>query len=239
MVKKSYPRGMTEMEWKRKRGMELLRSGMKQAHVARKMGVNRRTVYDWKKRVDNDHDFRNRKKKGRNSRLTDKQKEELKRIIDSGGTSCGFPTDLWTLKRIAVVIEKEFGIHYNTTYIWQLLRILGYSAQIPIAVAMEKDDEYVKRWLSEDYPQYVKEAREHDATILFLDEPGMQSRPNVRRTWSMKGKRPQMRVKEARDKISIVSAVSEDGELYFAITGESMRDNNIIAFLEQLLSEIR
>ena len=239
MLKKSYPKGMTEMEWRRKKGMELIRSGMKQAHVARRMGVNRRTVYDWKKRIDDNQGFRNGKKRGRNSRLTDKQKEELKRIIDGGATSYGFPTDLWTLKRIADVIEREFGVHYNTTYIWQLLRILGYSAQIPITVAIEKDNEYVKKWLSEDYPQYVKEATEHKATILFLDESGMQSRPNVRRTWSMKGKRPRMRVKERRDRISIVSAVSEEGETFFAITGESMRDHNIIAFLEQLLYEIR
>ena len=238
MAKKSYPKGMTEMEWKRKQGMELLRSGTKQAHVARKMGVNRRTVYDWRKRMDNDQDFRNRKKKGRNSRLTDDQKKRLKEIIDNGAVSYGFLTDLWTLKRIAAVIEKEFGVHYNTTYIWQLLRVLGYSAQIPIAVAMEKDDDYVKRWLSEEYPQYVKEAREHDATILFPDESGMQSRPNVRRTWSMKGKRPQMSVKEARDRISIVSAVSEDGELFFSMKYESMRDHDIVSFLEQLLSEI-
>lgn len=238
MAKKSYPKGMTEMEWKRKQGMELLRMGTKQAHVARKMGVNRRTVYDWRKRMDNDQDFRNRKKKGRNSRLTDDQKKRLKEIIDNGAVSYGFPTDLWTLKRIASVIEKEFGVHYNTTYIWQLLRVLGYSAQIPIAVAMEKDDDYVKRWLSEEYPQYVKEAREHDATILFLDESGMQSRPNVRRTWSIRGKRHQMSVKEARDRISIVSAVSEDGELFFSMKYESMRDHDIVSFLEQLLSEI-
>lgn len=46
MARKSCPKGMTEMEWKRKQGMELLIKGMKQAHVARKMGVNRRMVYE-------------------------------------------------------------------------------------------------------------------------------------------------------------------------------------------------
>ena len=85
----------------------------------------------------------------------------------------------------------------------------------------------------------MKEAREYDATILFLDESGMQSRPNVRRTWSIRGKRPPISVKEARDKLSIVSAVSEDGELFFSITYESMKDLDIITFLEQLLTEIR
>lgn len=109
---------MTEMEWKRKKGMELLRSGIKQAQVVIRMGVNGKTVYDWKKRVENGHGSRNRKKKRRNSRLTDKQKAELKRIVDSGATSYGFPTNLWALKRIASVIEKEFGVNYNTTYIW-------------------------------------------------------------------------------------------------------------------------
>ena len=46
----------------------------------------------------------------------------MKGIIDGGATRYGFPTDLWTLKRIADVIEREFGVHYNTTYIWQLPR---------------------------------------------------------------------------------------------------------------------
>ena len=55
----------------------------------------------------------------------------------------------------------------------------------------------------------------------------------------MKGKRPQMSVKEARDRISIVSAVSEDGELFFSMKYESMRDHDIVSFLEQLLSEIK
>ena len=52
------------MELKRKQEMELLRMGTKQTHIARKMEVNRRTVYDWKKRVENDQGFRNRKEGG-------------------------------------------------------------------------------------------------------------------------------------------------------------------------------
>ena len=74
---------LTETEWKRKEGMELLRSGMKQTAVAKKVGVNRRTVYEWKKRIENDHDYRSRKKAGRKSRLSVEQKETLKKIIDS------------------------------------------------------------------------------------------------------------------------------------------------------------
>lgn len=230
--------GVTEAEWKRKKGMELLASGMKQIRVARKLGVNRRTVYEWKRRLDNNRDFRNGKKSGRPSRLSEEQKSLLKKIIDNGAANYGFPTDVWTLKRIAEVIEREFSVHYNTTYIWQILDSMGYSAQIPLLSAVEKNEKYVQEWLENDYPEYVREAREMSATILFEDESGMQSRPNVRRTWSPRGKRPVMRVKEKRDKISISSAVTEEGHLYFMIAKESMNEDHTIMFLEQLLSEI-
>ncbi len=84
----------------------------------------------------------------------------------------------------------------------------------------------------------MKEAKEKNATILFQDESGVQSRPNVRRTWSLRGKRPAIRVREKRDKISISSAVSADGDLYFAIKEGSMNEDDILSFLDQLLSEI-
>ena len=112
------------------------------------------------------------------------------------------------------------------------------TSQMPLLSAVEKNQEYVKEWLENEYPEYVKEAREKNATILFQDESGMQSRPNVRRTWSQRGKRPVMKVRERRDKISISSAVTEDGNLYFMIVKESMNEDHIITFLDQLLSEI-
>ena len=63
----------------------------------------------------------------------------------------------------------------------------------------------------------MNEEKEKNATILFQDEPGVQSRSNVRRTWSTRGRRPSIRVREKRDRISTSSAVSADGDLYFAM----------------------
>ena len=47
-----------------------------------------------------------------------------------------------------------------------------------------------------------------------------------------------MRVREKRDKISISYAVSVGGDLYFAIKEGSMNEDDILSFLDQLLSEI-
>ena len=130
-------------------------------------------------------------------------------------------------------------MHYNTTHVWWVLKNLGHSAQMLVAVAIEKNPVYVKEWLEKTYPEYVKEAEEKNATILFQDESGMQSRPNVRRRWFKRGKRPVMKVKERRDRISITSAVTPDGDLYFMIKEGSPDGNDIISFLEQLLAEIQ
>ena len=51
-----------------------------------------------------------------------------------------------------------------------------------------KEPEYVREWLEYEYPEYVKDAREKNARILFQDESGIQSRPNVRKTWSQREK---------------------------------------------------
>ena len=226
-------------EWKRKQGFEMLKKGMKKSVISKKLGVNRKTVYNWSIRLEKSEDWHDSKQPGSESKLTKDQKEKLKKIIDSGPRTYGYNTDLWTLKRISEVISKEFNVRYNTTHVWWVLKNLGYSAQMPAAVAIEKNPEYVKEWLEKIYPEYVKEAREKKATILFQDESGMQSRPNVRKTWSKRGKRPVMKVKEKRDRISISSAVTPDGDLYFMIKDGSFNGDDIILFLDQLLSELQ
>lgn len=105
-------------------------------------------------------------------------------------------------------------------------------------MAIEKNNNYVREWLERNNPEYVKEAEDHNAAILFQDESAVQSRPNVRRTWSKRGKRPVMKVKERRDKASISSAVTVHGDLYSMIREESMKGKDIISFLDQLLCEI-
>ena len=37
----------------------------------------------------------------------------------------GFPTELWTLARVAKWIEREFGVAYSTVNVWRILRELG------------------------------------------------------------------------------------------------------------------
>jgi transposase len=60
------------------------------------------------------------------------QKERLRRVLLGGARAAGHPTELWTLKRIGTLIEKEFGVRYSPVGAWKLLRDgLNWSWQKP------------------------------------------------------------------------------------------------------------
>ena len=48
---------------------------------------------------------------------------------------------------------------------------------------------------------------------------------------TQKGKRPRMMARENRDRISITSAVTPDGNLYFMIKEGSMNSDDMIKFI--------
>ncbi|MEZ6070944.1 MAG: winged helix-turn-helix domain-containing protein [Pirellulales bacterium] len=61
----------------------------------------------------------------------------------------GFDSQLWTLPRVALLIEREFGVSYHSTHVGRLLHALGFSCQKPKRRSREQDPEAVKTWRAE------------------------------------------------------------------------------------------
>ena len=67
-------------------------------------------------------------------------------------------TDVWTLPRVAEVIERITGVAYHPGYVWYILRDqLGWSWQRPARQAVERDDEAIEHWVKQRWPQLKKE----------------------------------------------------------------------------------
>ena len=218
-----------------------LRRGVTQAEVARRLGVSWWSVHQWdqRRRSEGPNSWQEAKHPGRPRKLTEAQRKRLQKILLDGAQARGYATDLWTLKRVAEVVEQEFGKEYTESGVWHVLRDLGFSAQVPLPRALERDEEYIRHWRTVEWPKIVARARRQGATILFLDESFKQSAPNVRRTWWLEGIRPEIRVRERdRMKLSLISAVGVKGELYFQIHEESIDGGRVIEFLEHLLRDV-
>ena len=93
---------------------------------------------------------------GRRPRPTAEQKRELADILQKGPLAAGFSTDLWTLKRVALVIERHFGVKCHPGHVWRILREMGWSAQKPERRARERDEAAIQRWREETWPQVKK-----------------------------------------------------------------------------------
>ena len=95
---------------------------------------------------------------GRPKRLDARQKRELVDKLEVGARAAGFPTEQWTQKRVQQVIEREFGVHYHQNYMGRLLHGLGWSVQKPETRALERDEDLIRAWLSQDWPRIKKSA---------------------------------------------------------------------------------
>ena len=64
-------------------------------------------------------------KAGRAGRLPKLSPAQLRRVateLEKGPRSHGYPTDLWTLRRVGEVIEKTTGVSYHPGHVWKVLR---------------------------------------------------------------------------------------------------------------------
>ena len=73
-----------------------------------------------------------------------------------GPQAQGYSTDLWTLPRVARVVEHVSGVHYHPGHVWRVLRGLGWSLQRPTLRARERDEEAIARWKRQDWPRAKK-----------------------------------------------------------------------------------
>jgi len=94
---------------------------------------------------------------GRLPRLSDEQLKEVVAALKRGPRHNGFSTDLWTLARVADVIEAVTGVRYSTTQTWTLLRErLGWTRQRPARRALERNDEAIATWVAQEWPRIKK-----------------------------------------------------------------------------------
>jgi transposase len=146
------------LERRRVRALALLKEGLLPVEVARRVGVDRRSVRRWKRSAKRHGEAGVRAKPapGRPPKLSAEHKRRLEALLLEGAQAAGFHTDLWTCPRVAELIERRFGVHYHVDSIGRLLHELNWSAQKPTRRALERDEKAIRRWVHEDWPRVKK-----------------------------------------------------------------------------------
>lgn len=156
------PHGSPELlEQRRRRALELLEEGWAPYEVARKLGVDRRSVRRWRARyqAEGTGGIAAKPVPGRPSKLTEANRAKLEELLLQGARASGYPTDLWTCPRVADLIRRRFRIRYHPHHVARLLRSMGFSPQKPERRARERDEAEIRRWVKEEWPRVKKTPR--------------------------------------------------------------------------------
>lgn len=146
------------MEQRRQRAARLFKAGKRQAEVARTLGVSRQSVSRWHRQYQRGGAgaLRGAGRAGRKPRLNQRQLAQVDRALRLGARAQGFDTDLWTLPRISLVIERRTGVRYHAGHVWRILRDLNWTLQRPARRARERNPAAVRQWVAERWPAIKK-----------------------------------------------------------------------------------
>src|ERR1700704_3002114 len=152
-------RDFAAMEERRMRAADLFEQGVIPAEVARQVGVSHQIVSDWRGawRRSGREGLRGAGRAGRLPKLSRDQLAHVERELLKGAEANGYPNDVWTLQRVAEVIERLTGVTYHPAHVWSLLRQdLKWSWQRPARRATERNDEAIHQWVKKRWPVLKK-----------------------------------------------------------------------------------
>ncbi len=169
---KTRRRDFAGLEQRRKQAARLFAKGETQARVARQLKASRQSVSRWHQQWESTgvEGLRAAGRAGRKPRLSASQLGRVDAALRHGARQHGFSADLWTLPRVATVIERITGEKFHPGHVWKILGSLDWSVQKPAQQARERSQEKVQYWVTVRWPALKK--------TLGAGKPGSTSKTN-------------------------------------------------------------
>lgn len=151
-------RDFAVLEARRYEAARLFARGESQAAVARTLGATRAAAHRWFHvwQGEGRTALKAAGRAGRKPRLEASQLAQVEVALLKGPGAHGFATELWTLPRVATVIERLTRVRYHPGHVWYILRRLGWSLQRPTRQARERDEAAIAQWKRQRWPQVKK-----------------------------------------------------------------------------------
>jgi putative transposase len=141
-------RARAERERLRFVAADMFAGGMSAPQVARELSVTRKSACAWRRawEAGGKAALVSKGPGGNVCRLSADQLERLEWELERGPAAHGWSDQRWTLPRIAAVIRELFRVSYTARGVAYLLRGRGWSAQVPVHRAAERDEEQITAW---------------------------------------------------------------------------------------------
>jgi transposase len=146
------------MERRRRKAARWFEQDVSAPEVARRLGVARQVAYRWRDAWQKGGvaALASKGQTGPKPKLDAIQTQQVANALLEGPAAHGYKTQLWTLPRVAVLIEKLTGVRYHPGHVWKLLGSSGFSCQRPERRAVERDEAAIGHWKQVRWPAIKK-----------------------------------------------------------------------------------
>lgn len=227
----------------RNQAIRLRKTGRTYKEIGAIIGVHPTNVCKWWKAYEQGgqkaikHKPRGRRK-GACRTLTDDRERELQRSIkDHCPDQMKLPFALWTRVAVQQLVQQLYSIQMPIRTVGEYLKRWGFTPQKPLTRAYEKNPKAVGQWLDETYPRIAERAKSEDAEIHWGDETGLLNNAYYHRSYAPAGKTPAIRLPAKREKISMISTVTNQGKVRFMVYEDAMNAKTLVRFMTRLIKD--
>jgi transposase len=178
------------------------------------------------------------RRSGEGRSLTPEQEAHIRKLIaDQRPEQLKLDFALWTRAAVGQLIAQEFKVTLSVRGVGKYLKRWGFTPQKPIRKAYEQSPAAVKKWMEEDYPAIAERAKAEGGEIHWGDETALVNTDVRGRGYAPKGATPVAYAPGTRQKLSMISTVTNKGQARWMIIDGNFGADRLIEFLEALIKD--
>jgi len=234
---------MTEMFTYKKQVVRLKQLGKSGVEIEEMTGINKSAVSRiWQSYLRDGiagiNPKKPGKKKGGNMLLTKKEQSEIRQIIiNKAPNQLKMAGYLWTLAKISQYISGTYHKRVSVRCLSNYMKLWGLTCQRPTKRAFGQDISRIEKFKNEEYPAIAKRAKAENAEIYWGDETGVSNQENFERGFSQKGQPPVLPVETKRERVNMISAITNQGHVRFMVYDGTMTQQKLLDFMSRLIKD--
>ncbi len=162
------------------------------------------------------------------SKLTKKQKKEIKKTLSKPPNKQGLTGTFWSLPSLKKHLKTEFGIVYESDRSYHyLLKHYGYSWKLPSPFDVRRDEKQIQKRMKEIHKELEPYMKDDNWVVLTADETRVNWEEETRRAWLKKGEKTVIKLNR-----------NKTGQSYFGALNMKSGKEHVIALTWQNTTNI-
>lgn len=178
------------------------------------------------------------RKPGDGMLLTPEEEKSIRKtLIDKTPDQVKMAGCLWTRQKISDYIKRVHKKAVPLRSVTNYMSRWGLTCQRPTKRAYAQDDVRVRSFMEKEYPAIAKRAKAENAEIYWGDETGVCNTENYERGFSPSGQPPVLKVETKRERVNMISAITNLGHVRFMVYEETMTQAKLLEFMKRLITD--